>query len=189
MNGFSAIFRSLVWFAMRYEIGGSGPLVEREMRQAESLQSGGHFMKKLILAVSALAFAGSAAFADPIAERQAIMKANGKAVGVIAPMVKGEKPFDAAAALDALETLSEDAQKIDVEALFPKGTETGGKTEASPKIWEDMAGFQAKVDKFRTDAAAAVAAAPADLEALKVEFGKVAANCGGCHETFRIKKS
>ncbi len=90
--------------------------------------------------------------------------------------------------LDALKTLSEDAQKIDVAALFPEGTDKGD-TEASPKIWEDMAGFQAKVDKFKTDAAAALAAAPADLDALKVEFGKVAANCGGCHETFRIKKS
>ena len=145
-------------------------------------------MRTLILALSALALAGSTAFADPIADRQAIMKANGKAVGAIAPMVKGEKPFDAAVVLDALKTLSEDAQKIDVAALFPEGTDKGD-TEASPKIWEDMAGFQAKVEKFRADTAAAVAAAPADLDALKAEFGKVAANCGGCHETFRIKKS
>lgn len=145
-------------------------------------------MRTLILAVSALALAGSAAFADPIADRQAIMKANGKAVGAIAPMVKGEKPFDAAIVLDALKTLSDDAQKIDVATLFPEGTDQGD-TEASPKIWEDMAGFQEKVEKFRADTAAAVAAAPADLDALKVEFGKVAANCGGCHETFRIKKS
>lgn len=145
-------------------------------------------MRTLILAVSALALAGTAAFADPIADRQAIMKANGKAVGAIGPMVKGEKPFDAAVVLDALKTLSEDAQKIDVAALFPEGSDKGD-TEASPKIWEDMAGFQAKVDKFKTDAAAALAAVPADLDALKVEFGKVAANCGGCHETFRIKKS
>jgi cytochrome c556 len=146
-------------------------------------------MRILILAVSALALASSAAFADPIADRQAIMKANGKAVGAIGPMVKGEKPFDAAVALAALKTLSEDAQKIDVAALFPAGSETGGETEASPKIWEDIPGFQAKVDKFEADTAAAVAAAPADLDALKVEFAKVAANCGGCHETFRIKKN
>lgn len=145
-------------------------------------------MRTLILALSALALAGSTAFADPIADRQAIMKANGKAVGAIAPMVKGEKPFDAAVVLDALKTLSEDAQKIDVAALFPEGTDKGD-TEASPKIWEDMASFEEKVEKFRADTAAAVAAAPADLDALKAEFGKVAANCGGCHETFRIKKS
>lgn len=167
MSGFSAIFHS--------------------GREAMILD-GGHFMKKLILAVSALALVGSAAWADPVADRQAIMKANGQAVRVIAPMVKGEKPFDAAAALDALEMLNRDAQKIDVAALFPEGSATGDKTEASPKIWEDMAGFQEKVDKFKADAAEAVAAAPADLGALRAAFGKVAANCGGCHETFRIKK-
>src|SRR5690606_20978313 len=57
--------------------------------QAATMQPGGYFMRTLILAVSVLALAGSAAFADPIADRQAIMKANGKAVGTIAPMVKG----------------------------------------------------------------------------------------------------
>ena len=117
-------------------------------------------MRKLVFAISVLALAGTAAFADPIADRQAIMKSNGKAAGALAPIVKGEKPFDAAVVLAALTTLNENAQKIDVAVLFPAGSETGGKTTASPKIWEDMAGFQAKVDKFKADTASA-AAAPA----------------------------
>jgi cytochrome c556 len=145
-------------------------------------------MKKLVLAVAALALAGTAAFADPVADRQALMKANGKAMGAIVPMTKGEKPFDAAVVLDALQTINNDAQKLDVATLFPAGTDQGD-TEASPKIWEDMAGFQAKVDKFKADAAAAVAAPPQDVEALKATLGAVGSNCGGCHETFRIKKS
>jgi cytochrome c556 len=103
-------------------------------------------------------------------------------------MTKGEKPFDAAVVLDALQSINNHAQKLDVATLFPAGTDQGD-TEASPKIWEDMAGFQAKVDKFRTDAAAAVAAPPQDVEALKATLGAVGSNCGGCHETFRIKKS
>jgi cytochrome c556 len=145
-------------------------------------------MKKFILAAAALALAGSAAFADPIADRQAMMKANGKAMGMIAPMTKGEKPFDAAVVLDALQSINDHAQKLDVATLFPAGTDQGD-TEASPKIWEDMAGFQAKVDEFKADAAAAVAAPPQDVEALKAAMGAVGSNCGGCHETFRIKKS
>jgi cytochrome c556 len=144
-------------------------------------------MRKLLLAISALALAGSAASADPIADRQAIMKSNGKAAGALAPIVKGEKPFDAAVVLAALTTLNENAQKIDVAALFPPGSDKG-KTAASPKIWEDMAGFQAKVDKFKADTAAAVAAPAKDLDALKVQFGMLGKNCGGCHETFRLKK-
>jgi len=145
-------------------------------------------MRKLVLAVSMLAFAGSAAMADPIAQRQEIMKANGKALKSIAAIAKGEQPFDAELVLAALKTLNEDAQKFDVAALFPQESETGGDTTASPKIWEDMAGFQKAVDKFKADTEAAVAAAPADLDTFKAEFGKVAQNCGSCHETFRIKK-
>lgn len=145
-------------------------------------------MRKLVLAVSMLAFAGSAAMADPIAQRQAIMKANGKALKSIAAIAKGEKPFDAEFVLAALKTLNEEAQKIDVAALFPQGSETGGDTTASPKIWEDMPGFQKAVDKFKADTAAAVAAAPADVDAFKAQFGKVSQNCGSCHESFRIKK-
>ena len=144
-------------------------------------------MRKLVLAISALAIAGSAAFADPIADRKALMKANGAAAGSLAPFVKGEKAYDAAEVLAALTKLSEDAQKMDVEVLWPAGSDTGD-TTSSPKIWEDKAGFQAAVDKFKADTAAAVAAATADVEALKVQFGAIGANCGGCHQTFRVKK-
>lgn len=145
-------------------------------------------MRKLILAISALAFSATAAIADPIADRQALMKANGKAVGMLAPIVKGEKPFDAAVVLAALTSLNESAQKIDVAVLFPAGSDKGGDTIASPKIWEDPAAFQAKVEKFKADTAAAVAAAPKDVDALKAQFGAIGSNCGGCHEAFRIKK-
>ena len=51
-----------------------------------------------------------------------------------------------------------------------------------------MAGFQAKVDKFKADAAAAAAAPPQDAAALGATVGAIGSNCGGCHETFRIKK-
>ena len=145
-------------------------------------------MRKLIFAISALAVAGTAALADPIADRQALMKSNGKAAGMLAPMVKGEKPFDAEVVLAALTTLNQNAQKIDVAVLFPAGTDKGGDTTASPKIWEDMSGFQAKMDKFKADEAATVAAPAKDLEALKAQFGMLGQNCGGCHETFRVKK-
>lgn len=145
-------------------------------------------MRNLLLAICGLAFATSAVFADPIADRQALMKANGKALGSIAPIVKGEKDFDAALVMEALTKLAEDAQKMDPAVLWPAGSETGGETTSAPAIWEDPAAFQAAIDKFQADTAAAVAAAPADLDALKAQFGAVASNCGGCHEKFRIKK-
>ena len=145
-------------------------------------------MRKFLLAACGIALATSAALAGPIEERQALMKANGKALGSIAPIVKGEKDFDAALVMDALTRLAEDAQKMDPAVLWPVGSETGGDTTSAPAIWEEPAAFQAAIDKFQADTAAAVQAAPADVEALKVQFGAIASNCGGCHEKFRIKK-
>jgi cytochrome c556 len=144
-------------------------------------------MRKLIFAISTLALATTASFADPQDDREALMKANGKAMGALSAYVKGEKPYDAADVLAQLTMLSEDAQKMDPATLWPAGSATGD-SESSPKIWEDPAGFQAAIDKFKADTAAAVAAAPADVDALKAQMGAVGSNCGGCHETFRIKK-
>lgn len=145
-------------------------------------------MRKLILAISILALGSAAASADPIADRQALMKERGKIVGGMVKMVKGEQPFDAAAVLASLQQLEANAEKFDAEKLFPVGTEQGGDTTAAPKIWEDMAGFKAAEDKFLADARAAVAAAPADVAALKEQVGILGADCGACHKTYRIKK-
>ncbi len=145
-------------------------------------------MRKLLVAISLLAFAASAASADPISDRQAAMKERGKIVGTLSKMVKGEQDFDAALVLSSLQTLQENAEKFDVDALFPAGTETGGDTTVSPKVWEDMAGFKAAEDKYLTDVKAVNAAAPADLEALKTQLAVVGQNCAACHKAFRIKK-
>ena len=145
-------------------------------------------MRKLLVAISLLAFAASAASADPISDRQAAMKERGKIVGTLSKMVKGEQDFDAALVLSSLQTLQENAEKFDVDALFPAGTETGGDTTVSPKVWEDMAGFKAAEDKYLADVKAVNAAAPADLEALKTHLAVVGQTCAACHKAFRIKK-
>ena len=145
-------------------------------------------MRKLVIAISMLALAGSAAFADPILDRQALMKERGKIVGGMSKVVKGEDAFDAAAVLTALQALQANAEKVDVDALFPAGSDTGD-TTASPKIWEDMAGFKAANDKYLADVKAAVAAAPADVDALKAQFDTIGGDCGTCHQTYRMKKS
>lgn len=141
----------------------------------------------LSLTAAALVMTG-AAHADVVADRQAIMKDIGRSVGTVAPMVKGAKPFDAAAALAALEKIDADAKKLDAETLFPAGSDQGD-TEASPKIWENKDDFAKHIEKFRTDAAAAVAAKPQDLDALKASFQQVASNCGSCHQAYRVKKN
>lgn len=144
-------------------------------------------MRKLVIAISMLALAASAAFADPILDRQALMKDRGKIVGGISKVVKGEEPFDAAAVLTQLQALQANAEKFDADALFPAGSDTGD-TTAAPKIWEDMAGFKAVEDKYLIDIKAATAAAPADVDTLKTQFGAIASSCGTCHQTYRVKK-
>ena len=144
-------------------------------------------MRKLVIAISMLALTASAAFADPIADRQVLMKERGKIVGGLSKVVKGEEAFDAAAVLTQLQALQANAEKFDVDALFPAGSDTGD-TTASPKIWQDMAGFKAAEDKYLADVKAAVAAAPADAGALKTQFGAIASDCGSCHQAYRVKK-
>ncbi|RUY32559.1 cytochrome C556, partial [Mesorhizobium sp. M7A.F.Ca.CA.001.13.2.1] len=102
-------------------------------------------------------------------------------------VVKGEEPFDAAAVLTQLQALQANAEKFDADALFPAGSDTGD-TTASPKIWEDMAGFKATNAKYVADVKAAAAAAPADVDALKAQFGAIGSDCGTCHQTYRVKK-
>lgn len=101
-------------------------------------------------------------------------------------MLKGEIPFNFAVANLVLRTLNSAA--LTIGDYFPDGSQSGMETRASPKIWEDMAGFNEKVAQFKADAAAAVDAKPADLESFKAAFGSVARNCTGCHEVYRLEK-
>lgn len=143
---------------------------------------------RIALVLLAAVFGATAVVAqsDPIAARKAMMKGNGAQARIGAAMVKGEAPFDLAKAKKVFATYQEAAEKM--PALFPANSKTGGETTAAPKIWEDAAGFKAAFAKFGADAKAAEASVK-DLDSFKAAFGTVAKNCGGCHETYRIKKS
>jgi cytochrome c556 len=69
-------------------------------------------MKKLLLAISIFAIAGSAAFADTLADRKALMKERGKLTGELSKVVKGETPFDAAAVLKTLQDMQASAENL-----------------------------------------------------------------------------
>ena len=145
-------------------------------------------MLRAVLAVSAIAvgITAVAAQSDPIAARRALMKANGDQAKIGAAMVKGEAPFDLTKAKAIFVTFVDAAGKM--PALFPDNSKTGGETTAAPKIWEDMADFKARFEKFGADAKAAESKVT-DLASFKDSFGAVAKNCGGCHELYRVKKS
>jgi cytochrome c556 len=126
---------------------------------------------------------------DQVKQAQTVMKANGKNAGALAAMVKGEKPYDQTTVDAALAQLDDTAKKL--PTLFPestKGLKPDGDYYASPKIWEDKASFDAHIASFAkavTDAKASVK----DLDSLKVALPIVGKQCGGCHETYRVKNS
>lgn len=140
-------------------------------------------------ALVAVLAAGTAFAADPIETRKKTMKAIGGAFGgVMVKMVKGETPYDAAAAKAAATTLSQTAAGIDIAALFPAGSDKGGDTEALPKIWSDAAGFKAAMDTMKAATAAQVANSDQGLDKLKVAVAEIGKTCKGCHDGYRAQK-
>ncbi|MBL8587139.1 MAG: cytochrome c [Methylobacteriaceae bacterium] len=144
---------------------------------------------KVIIAAAVLAALGAgAAFAqaDVIKARQEAMKAAGAATGPVGKMLKGEEAFDLAKVQAALRAYSDTAKKS--AALYPDNSKTGGDTAALPAVWEKKADFTAKFEAWDKEAAAALASIK-DEASFKATFPNVLKNCGGCHETYRAKKS
>lgn len=148
---------------------------------------GTSLMKKTILCLSALAAGVSLAFAGPIEDREALMKERAGLMRQISPMAKGEEAFDAAKAQQILDQLAANARPGDAAELFPEGTQAG--TEASPKIWEDFAAFEAQWEQYAAATAAAAASNPQDQAALAAAIAPVGAGCGSCHQAFRISNN
>jgi len=145
------------------------------------------FRTLAVAAALAVIGAGVVAAADePQVVRQGMMKKMGGAAGALAGIAKGEKPYDAEIVKASLSTMVEVAKTFPDQ--FPAGSETGHETEASPKIWEAMDDFKAHAAKLGTDAGAALADLPADQAAVGAALKTIGADCGGCHEVYRIKK-
>ena len=142
-------------------------------------------MKRLVAVAFTACLCATLAFAGAIQDRQAVMKGVAAATKTGAGLAKGDIPFDAAKAKEVLQVYVDASEKL--PTLFPEDSKTG-ETAASPKIWEDMAGFKARAAKLGADAKAAMASAT-DQAGFAAGFGEVTKNCNACHGEFRLKKS
>lgn len=141
---------------------------------------------RVLAAVAAVSLASYTtavmAQSDVIKQREAEMKAWGKATRPVGAMLQGKAPFELATVQAALDLYIKNAPTF--PALFPDGSQAG--TDALPAVWEKNAEFKALFTKFEADAKAARAAIT-DEASFKANFPAVVRSCGGCHDTFRAK--
>ncbi len=148
-------------------------------------------MRRLLVLTAALAALATPVLAtdDAIATRKAIMQSNGASAGLAGGMLKQEIPYSPAAGKAVLAAF--DATALTFGDYFPEGSSEGD-TRASPKIWEDMAGFTAELEKFRSSALAGYQAGgkdgPADLAAFQAAVGPVFDSCKTCHESYQLPR-
>jgi cytochrome c556 len=137
-----------------------------------------------LIAVMACGIGAARADSDAIAQRRALMKANGEATQPIVAMMKGGA-FDLAAVQHALKTYIDAAEKM--PALFPPDSKTGD-THALPAIWDNKADVDARFAKFKDEATADLASIT-DAATFKANMPAIFKNCGGCHELYRAKSN
>lgn len=149
-------------------------------------------MKGLVFAfacaASVFATAAAVAQADIVKQRQELMKGVGKAAKLAGSVVRGKEPYDAAALSAAMKKIQAVPDKY--ITMFPEGSgnDKVPDSEASPKIWKDMAGFKEAAGKLKEAAGNAAGAAEKGEAAFKASFASLTKTCKNCHESFRIKK-
>jgi cytochrome c556 len=166
-------------------------IAESSQEKRAIANQGTRMMMRTVVIVGTLLLGIGAVVAqqDQVKQTQTMMKGNGKNAGALGAMVKGEKPYDQATVDAAMAQFEDTVKKF--PTLFPestKGLKPEGDYYASPKVWEDKAGFDEHVASF----AKAVSDAKGkikDLDSLKVALPVIGKQCGGCHETYRVKNS
>ncbi|TNM65739.1 c-type cytochrome [Aliirhizobium smilacinae] len=121
---------------------------------------------------------------NPVATREQMMKQVGASMGALGAIAKGEKPYDAEAVKAALTTISTDMKGFPDH--FPAGSEVN--SAAAPAIWDNMDDFKAKALKLAGDADTVLASMPADQAGVQESIKTLGANCGTCHQTYRLKR-
>ncbi len=142
-------------------------------------------MTAITAAALCLGLAAAAVAQDnPVAKREQMMKQVGASMGALGAIAKGEKPYDAETVKAALTAISTDMKAFPEQ--FPAGSEVN--SAAAPAIWDNMEDFKAKSLKLGSDADTVLASMPADQAGVAEAMKTLGANCGTCHQTYRLKR-
>ncbi len=138
--------------------------------------------------------AGNAVLANGVTVKQQIevrqkaLKEMGASMKTISDQLKsGEPSLDAIR--PAVHTIKTHAAEL--PTWFPAGTgpESGVKTEALSKIWEDEAGFQSAAQLLATESGKlSDIATGEDVAAIGAQVAATGGACKNCHDQFRLKK-
>lgn len=119
-----------------------------------------------------------------VKDRMEMMKQLGGVMKMVVPVVKGQKPFDAARIKQQGMIIQDNSGKKLLEK-FPEGS-TDNVSEARPEIWKNWGDFS-KIAMELNGLGKSIAENPTEKN-LKASFGKIGATCSSCHKQFRAKK-
>jgi cytochrome c556 len=137
----------------------------------------------LVIGATYTAFAADPKPEDEVKYRQSVFNVIGRNCGLLGTFVKGEKPFDQAAAVKAANVVA--SLSTLPFGSFGPGTDVGTH-KSDPKIWTETGKFKEAADNFKSEVSKLPASANS-LDTLKVQFGAVAKTCKSCHDEFRVK--
>lgn len=147
---------------------------------------------RVVIIVLIVAFALGAAYAqfakpeDAIQYRKSVMFLIAQHIKGMGAVVQGKSAYDKdefSANADVVAMLS----NLPWKAMMEPGTDKGDTTMNSA-VFEKEEQFREVSGSFETAAAKlATTAKGGDLNAIKVQFGKVVQNCKACHTEFRKK--
>lgn len=146
-------------------------------------------MKKKLIAMALLGLAMNVWAQVPaeraVKYRQSAYYLMGQNLSQMNLMLKGEAPFDKAAAELNAETIVLMSRLV--AHAFPAGSD-GGDSKAKPEVWKEGDKFRQLQQASQGEADKLHAAAKAgDQQLLRVRFGDLSKSCKACHDQFKSK--
>ena len=141
-----------------------------------------HLLTVVLLITSGVA--SGALAQDPLAyieARKQIMKFVGGEMRRLAPMAQGQVDFNADIVQLSGHSLAVMATSFPL--LFPPGTESGGRTQAAQRIFDDPKGFAEKATEWKMSGELIQQAQ--SVAQFQLAFASLAATCKACHSQYR----